>query len=42
MKYRIKKKKITNKERIRRIIQSQRVIQGYVVIGNIDRNFIIG
>ena len=37
-----KKKKITNKERLRRIIQSQRAIQGYVVIGNIDRNFIIG
>ena len=37
-----KKKKITNKERIRRIIQSQRAIQGYVVIGNIDGNFVIG
>ena len=37
-----KKKKITNKERIRRIIQYQRAIQGYAVIGNIDRNFIIG
>ena len=37
-----KKKKITNKERLRRTIQSQRAIQGYVVIGNIDRNFIIG
>lgn len=36
------KKKITNKERLRRIIQSQRAIQGYVAIGNIDRNFIIG
>ena len=36
------KKKISNEERLRRTIQSQRAIQGYVVIGNIDRNFIIG
>ena len=35
-------KKITNEERLRRTIQSQRVIQGYVAIGNIDGNFIIG
>lgn len=37
-----RKKKITNKEKLRRIIQSQRAIQGYVCIGNIDRNFRIG
>lgn len=37
-----RKQKITNEERLRRIIQSQRAIQSYVVIGNIDRNFIIG
>ena len=36
------KKKISNKKRLRRIVQSQKAIQGYVVIGNIDRNFIIG
>lgn len=36
------KKKMSNKERLRRIVQSQKAIQGYVVIGNIDRNFIIG
>lgn len=36
------KKKITDEERLRRTIQSQRAIQGYVAIGNIDRNFIIG
>ena len=36
------KKKITNKERLRRTIQSQKDTQGYVCIGNIDRNFIIG
>ena len=36
------KKKITNEERLRRTIQSQRAIQGYVTIGNIDGNFIIG
>ena len=36
------KKKISNEERLRRTIQSQRAIQGYVAIGNIDRNFIIG
>nr|DAR23074.1 MAG TPA: hypothetical protein [Caudoviricetes sp.] len=35
------KKKISQKEKIRRQIQSQRAKQGYVVIGNID-NFIIG
>ena len=43
MKKKIKEKqKITNEERLRRTIQSQKAIQGYVVIGNIDRNFIIG
>ena len=36
------KQKISNEERLRRTIQSQRAIQGYVAIGNIDRNFIIG
>lgn len=36
------KKKISNEERLRRTIQSQRSIQGYVCIGNIDRNFMIG
>lgn len=36
------KKKITNKERLRRTIQSQKATQGYVCIGNIDRNFMIG
>ena len=36
------KKKITDEERLRRTIQSQRAIQGYVAIGNIDRNFIVG
>ena len=36
------KKKITNEERLRRTIQSQRATQGYVAIGNIDGNFIIG
>ena len=36
------KKKITDEERLRRTIQSQRVSQGYAAIGNIDRNFIIG
>lgn len=36
------KKKITNKEKLRRTIQSQRAVRGYVVIGNLDRNFIIG
>ena len=35
------KKKITNKEKLRRTTQSQRAVQGYVVIGNLDRNFII-
>ena len=43
MKKKIKEKqKITNEERLRRTIQFQKAIQGYVVIGNIDRNFIIG
>ena len=37
-----KKSKITDKERLRRTIQSQRAVQGYVAIGNIDKNFIIG
>lgn len=37
-----RKQKITNEERLRRTIQSQKAVQGYVVIGNIDRNFIIG
>ena len=37
-----KRNKITNEERLRRIIQSQRAIQSYVAIGNIDRSFIIG
>ena len=36
------KKKISNEERLRRTIQSQRAIQGYVAIGNIDGNFMIG
>lgn len=36
------KKKIRNEERLRRTIQSQKAIQGYVCIGNIDRNFRIG
>ena len=36
------KKKITDEQRVRRTIQSQRAIQGYAAIGNIDRNFIIG
>lgn len=36
------KRKITDEERVRRTIQSQRAIQGYAAIGNIDRNFIIG
>ena len=36
------KKKITNKEKLRRTIQSQRAVQGYVAVGNLDRNFIIG
>lgn len=35
------KKKISQKEKIRRQIQSQRAKQGYVVLGNIN-NFIIG
>ena len=37
-----KRNKITNEEILRRTIQSQRAIQGYVAIGNIDRNFRIG
>ena len=36
------KKKITNKEKLRRTIQSQRAVQGYVTTGNLDRNFMIG
>ena len=36
------KKKITDEERLRRTIQSQRANQAYAAIGNIDRNFIIG
>lgn len=36
------KKKVTNEERLRRTIQSQRAVQGYVAIGNIERNFRIG
>ena len=36
------KKKTTNKEKLRRTIQSQRAVQGYVAIGNLNRNFIIG
>ena len=36
------KRKITNKETHRRTIQSQKDTQGYVVTGNINRNFIIG
>ena len=42
MKKKKSKKKITDEERLRRTIQSQRAIQGYVCIGNIDKNFIIG
>ena len=42
MKKKKSKKNISNEERIRRTIQSQRAIQGYVAIGNIDRNFIVG
>ena len=42
MKKKKSKKKISDEERIRRTIQSQRAVQGYAVIGNIDRNFIIG
>lgn len=30
------------KQRLRRTIQSQKDTQGYVCIGNIDRNFMIG
>ena len=37
-----RKQEISNEERLRRTIQSQKAVQGYVVIGNIDRNFIIG
>lgn len=36
------KKKISQKEKIRRQIQSQRAKQCYVAIGNMDNNFIIG
>ena len=42
MKKKKSKNKISNEERIRRTIQSQKAVQGYAVIGNIDRNFIIG
>ena len=42
MKNKKSKKKITNEERLRRTIQSQRATQGYVAIGTIDRNFRIG
>ena len=42
MKKKKSKKKITNEERLRRTIQSQRATQGYVAIGTIDRNFRIG
>ena len=42
MKKKKSKKKTSNEERLRRTIQSQRAIQGYVCIGNIDRNFMIG
>ena len=42
MKKKKSKKKISNKERLRRTIQSQKAIQGYVVIGNIDGNFRVG
>ena len=37
-----KRNKISNKERLRRTIQSQRDIKGYVAIGSIYRNFRIG
>lgn len=36
------KKKISSEERLRRTVQSQRAVQGYVAIGNIDKNFRIG
>ena len=36
------KKKITNKEKLRRTIQSQKAVRGYAAVGNLDRNFIIG
>lgn len=36
------KKKISQKEKIRRQIQSQKAKKGYFAIGNIDNNFIIG
>ena len=42
MKNKKSKNKITNEERLRRTIQSQRATQCYVAIGNIDRNFRIG
>ena len=42
MKNKKSKKKINNEERLRRTIQSQRAVQGYVAIGNIDINFRIG
>ena len=37
-----RKQKITNEEMLRTTIQSQKTVQGYVAIGNIDKNFIIG
>ena len=42
MKNKKSKNKITNEERLRRTIQSQRAIKGHAAIGNIDRNFRIG
>ena len=38
----MKKKKITEKERLRRLIQSQRATQGFVAIGNIEGNSMFG
>ena len=32
-----KRSKITNEERLRRTIQSQRAIKGYVAIGNVTQ-----
>ena len=36
------KRKVTNKEKLRRIIQSQRATQGFVAIGNIEGNAMFG
>lgn len=36
------KKKITSEENLRRTVQSQRATQGYVCLGNIDKNFRMG